>query len=66
MRYVVAIVLKWKEILHSHKRQKISNSYEPRTTQEPPLAYCDIEMLRPLLIEDDCKQRKYYGAMFYM
>ena len=26
MRHVVAIMLKWKEILHSHKRQKMSNS----------------------------------------
>ena len=24
--HVVAIMLRWKEILHSHKRQKISNS----------------------------------------
>ena len=26
MRHVVPIMLKWKETLHSHKRQKISNS----------------------------------------
>ena len=26
MRYVVAIMIKWKEILNSHERLKISNS----------------------------------------
>ena len=55
MRYVVAIMLKWKEILHSHERQKISNSYESRTTQEPTLVYCDIEMFRPFLVQDGRK-----------
>ena len=44
--------------------QKMVDILSDRLTQEPPFAYCDIDMFGPFLVKDGRKQRKYYGAMF--